>query len=129
MGSIAFALLLLLAAPINSPVAAGIFMLPLVGAGLLAVWVARRTASVRAAWGDGCFVNGLLSTAVALSFRVQDEPWSGRLQYPDDLDRAIGSLTHFVWALAARVGLATLVLAAVLFALSYWLLGPPHGKA
>ena len=84
---------------------------------------------MRAAWGGGCLVNGFLSTAVAVSFRVQDEPWSGRMPYQDDLDRAIGPLTHFVWALAARIGLAAFVLAAILFALSYWLLGPPHRKA
>jgi hypothetical protein len=46
-----------------------------------------------------------------------------------DLDRAIGSLNHFVWELAARLGLIAFVLAAVLFAISYWLLGPPHRKA
>jgi hypothetical protein len=47
----------------------------------------------------------------------------------EDLDRAMGPLTPFVWALAARLGLIALILAAVLLALGYWLLGPPHRKA
>jgi hypothetical protein len=84
---------------------------------------------VRSGWGRGCLVNGLLSAAVAAGFGTQDEFWSGRSGYMEDLDQAIGPLNHFVWALAARVGLIALMLAAVLFALSYWLLGPPHRKA
>jgi len=74
-------------------------------------------------------MNGLLSTAVAVSFHVQDDLWAGRSQYAEDLDRAIGPLTGFVWVLVARIGLIASVMAAILFALSYWLLGPPHRKA
>ena len=46
-----------------------------------------------------------------------------------EIDRAMGPLNDFVWALAARGGLAFLILAAFLFALTYWLLGPPRRKA
>ena len=129
MGSIAFVLIVLLIVAARLPVAAGLLITALAGACLIAVWLAKRAASMRSAWGRGFLVNGLLSAAVAVSFRVQDEPWLGQVQYPNDLDRAIGPLTHFVWALVARAGLAALIVAAVLLGLSYWLLGPPHRKA
>jgi hypothetical protein len=130
MGGVAFVLILALGARATSSIVAGPLTLALAGAGLLALWVGRRAASsVKTAWGGGCFANGLLSSAVAVGFGVQDELWSGRSPYPVDLDRAIGSLNHFVWELAARLGLIAFVLAAVLFAISYWLLGPPHRKA
>lgn len=128
MGGVAFALIVFLGAAAGLPVTAALFMAALAGAGLIAVWLARSAASVRSGWGRGCAVNGFLSAAVAVSVRVQDEPWPG-FTYPDDVDRAIGSLNHFAWALAARIGLVALILAAVLFALSYWLLGPPRRKA
>ncbi|MGC2413190.1 MAG: hypothetical protein WA459_10910 [Stellaceae bacterium] len=128
MGSIAFALALLLIAAAGLPLTAG-SVAALVGAGLFAAWLTRRQASARSGWGRGCLVNGLLSAAVAIGFRAQDDLWAGRPQYTEDLDRAIGPLTHFVWALAARIGLIALILATVLFALSFWLLGPPHRKA
>jgi len=129
MGSIAFALIVLLVAAAGLPITAGLSVAALAGAGLIAAWLARSAASVRSGWGRGCLVNGLLSAAVAAGFGTQDEFWSGRSGYMEDLDRAMGPLTDFVWALAARVGLIALMLAAVLFALSCLLLGPPHRKA
>ncbi len=129
MGCLAFGLVLLLAAAAGIPVTAVLIVAGLAGAGLIALWLERRAASVRSAWGHGCLFNGLLSAAVAVSLQVQDEPWLGGSSFAQDLDRAIGPLTHFVWALAARAGLVALILAAVLVALSYWLLGPPHRKA
>ena len=129
MGATAFALAVLLVAAAGLPIAVAPVVAALAGAALLAVWLARRKASLRSAWSRGCLVNSLLSAGVAFGFRVQDDLWVGRSQYAEDLDRAIGPLTHFIWALAARAGLIALILAAVLFALSYWLLGPPHRKA
>jgi hypothetical protein len=125
MASTAFALILLLGALVNSPKIAAVAV---TGGGtvLVATWLAARSVSTRSAWGRGCLVNGLLSVAVGIGFRLQDEPWSDGSQYMKDLDRAIGPLTHFAWALAAWAGLAALMLAAVLLALSWWLLGPPH---
>ncbi len=129
MGGVASALILLLLTPAAVPVGAASFILALVSAGLLAVWVTSRAKSARSAWGGGFLVNGLLSMGVAFGLRVQDDLWAGRSSYMEDIDRAMGPLTHFVWALAARLGLIALILAAVLFALSCWLLGPPHRKA
>ncbi len=129
MGFAAFALILLVGRNAGAPIAGTPVVLAGAVSALLAIWLAARSSSSRSAWGRGCLVNGLLSTVVGVSFRAQDESWSGHMPYTEDLDRAIGPLTHFVWALAARIGLAAFVLAAVLFALSYWLLGPPHRKA
>jgi hypothetical protein len=128
MGGLAFVLMSLLLVGVDFSIGAGLFTLASLGAGLIAFWVTRWANSARAAWGTGCFANGLLSSGVALSLRVQDDPWAGRSSYMDDIDRAIGPLTPFVWALAARLGLIALILAAVLFVLSCWLLGPPHRK-
>ncbi len=129
MGCLAFGSVLLLIAAASIPVIAGLVAAAVAGTGLIALWLERRAASVRSAWGRGCLANGLLSAAVAVSFDVQDEPWLGGSSFADDLDRAIGPLTHFVWALAARAGLAALILATVLVALSYRLLGLPGRKA
>lgn len=129
MGGIAFVLILLLGAHTNSPGIAGPLILASVAAGLVAIWIATRAASVRAAWGRGCFVNGLLSMGVGIGFWIQEEPWSGRPAYPDELYRAIGPLTDFIWPIVAWTGLIAFVLAAALLALSWWLLGPPHRRA
>jgi hypothetical protein len=128
-GSIAFSLTLLLLTTAGLPVTIGTLAAALAGGGLIAAWLMQRAMSLRYTWGRSCLANGLLSAAVSVGFRVQDDLWVGRSQYVEDVDRAIGPLTHFVWALAARIGLVALILAMVLFALSYWLLGPPHRKA
>jgi len=62
-------------------------------------------------------------------FACKDEPWSGGPGYMQEIDRAVGPLNDFLWALAARGAISILLLAAVLFALTYWLLGPPRRKA
>jgi hypothetical protein len=128
-GGVAFVLLWLLLVPGDFASAIGMVAIAMLGGGLVAAWVMRRGSSPRSAWGAGCFINGLLSTTVAVGSRVQDDLWAGRSQYSEDLDRAIGPLTHFVWVLTARIGIIALMLAVVLFTLSYWLLGPPHRKA
>ena len=71
MGSLAVVLLSLLLVPGELPVGAGLFALALIGAGLLAVWLTKHAASVRSAWGGGCFMNGILT--IALGLRVQDD--------------------------------------------------------
>jgi len=128
-GAIAFVLILLLGVRTNSPGVVGPLILASVPAGLLAIWIATRATSVRAAWGRGCFVNGLLSLAVGIGFWIQEEPGSGRPGYSDDLERAIGPLVDFIWPLVAWAGFAALILAGILLALSWWLLGPPHRHA
>jgi hypothetical protein len=129
MGGLAFALLSLLAVPAGAPGGLVLLGLGLISAAFLAVWLARRASSARSAWRTGCFANSLVSLGVAAGFRVQDELWSGRSPYVEDIDRAIGPLNHLLWALAARAGLVALAVAAVLFAISCWLLRPPHRKA
>lgn len=126
-GATACVLLLLLLMPGRLVSALEIFVVAVLAPALLAAWLTRRGGPPRSAWGACCLIDALLSTGVAL--RAQDEFWSGRSQYAEDLDRAIGPLTSYAGAFVARVGLITLILAAVLFALGYWLLGPPHRKA
>ncbi len=128
-GGAAFVLLLLLLMPGDLASAIAILAATALGAALLAAWLMRRGSPPRSAWGVGCFINGLLSTAVAVGARVQNDLWMSQSHYAEDLDRAFGSVAHFVSALAARVGIIALILAAALFALSYWLLNPPHRKA
>lgn len=100
------------------------------GAGVLVLAVAQWSWGARSAWRRASLAGGLFSGAIAAGSRVQDEPWPGGLGYMREIDRAIGgSLNEFLWALAARGALATLVVAGLLFALTYWLLGPPRRKA
>lgn len=129
MGGTAFALSVLLVAAAGLLVNVATVVAALAGVGLLAGWLAWRKASLRSAWARGCLANGLLSAVVAFSFRAQDDLWVGRSRYYEDLDRAIGPVADFVWALAARTGLIALILAAILFVLSYWLFRPPHRDA
>ena len=128
MGGTAFVLAVLLITAAGLPVAVATVVAALLSAGLLAAWLAKQKSSARSAWARGCLANGLLSAVVAFSFRTQDDLWVGRSQYTENLDRAIGPLTHFIMGLAARVGLVALILAAILFVLSYWLVRPPHHK-
>ena len=98
------------------------------GAGILVVAIAVWSWGARSAWRRASLAGVLSSGAVAAGSRVQDEPWSGGPGYMQEIDRAIGPLNDFLWALAARGAISILVLAAVLFALTYWLLGPPRRK-
>ena len=100
------------------------------GAGLLAVAAGVWSWGARLAWRHASFAGGLCCAAIATGSRIQDEPWSdGGPGYMQEIDRAMGPLNNLVWELAARGGLAILVLAALLFALTYWLLGPSRRKA
>jgi hypothetical protein len=85
--------------------------------------------SARLVCRSACFIAGFSSAAVTAGSRVQQEPWSGGRGYMDDIDRAIGPLDNFLWALAARGALTVAVIAVLLFALTYWLFGPPRHKA
>jgi hypothetical protein len=129
MAGAAFALAMLGVARAALGLVPAIAIIMFIGAGLIALWIAWPSPSLRYAWGRGCLVNGVMSAVAAIGLHVQNELWQGRSPSAEDLDRAIGPLTHLVWALAARVGAITLVLALVLLALSYWLLGPPHRRA
>lgn len=103
-------------------------LLALVGA-LVGIWLAARARLAKSVWARGCLVNGVLSAVVGVGLQAQDQPWFGRPVYPDDLDKAIGPLTNLLWAFAARIGIVAFVLAAILFAISYWLFRPPRREA
>ena len=122
-------LALLLLAMTGVPIAVGSSLGALAAAVSVAVWLATSGVTVKSVWGCGCLVNGMLSAIAAVGVRVEDARGPGEFVYLDDLDRAIGPLNHFVWEFLARAGLVFFVLATVLVALSYGLLGPPHRKA
>ena len=119
------ALLLAVFAASAKPPIRPVSLFALVGA-LAGIWLAARARSAKSVWARGCLVNGMLSAAVGLGLQVQDQPWSGRPGYPDELDKAIGPLTNLLWAFAERIGIVAFVLAAILFAISYWLFRPPR---
>ena len=97
--------------------------------GILVVAVAEWSWGARSTWRRASLAGGFSSWAIVVGSRVQDEPWSGGPGYMQEIDRAIGPLDEFLWALAARGALATLVVAGLLFALTCWLRGPPTRKA
>ena len=121
-------LLAVVAVSANGSTAPVSLTLALLGS-LVGIWFALRVGSAKSAWARGCLVNGMLSAVVGVTLQVQDAPWSGRPGYPDDLERAIGPLTNFLWVFAARIGIVAFVLAAIFFAISYWLFRPPRREA
>jgi hypothetical protein len=127
-GTLIVLLLAVFAASSNVPFATASLTLALLGS-LVGIWLAARAMSARAVWARGCLVSGMLSGVVGIGLQVQDAPWSGRPVYPDDLDKAIGPLTNFLWAFAARIGIAAFVLAMILLAISVWLFKPPRRQA
>lgn len=106
-------LLAVFAASAKAPVGAASSALVLLGA-LTGMLLTARAGSAKSVWARGCLVNGMLSAVVGVILQVQDRPWSGRPGCPDDLDKAIGPLTDLLWALAARIGVAAFVLAAII---------------
>lgn len=85
--------------------------------------------TARRVGGTSCLAAGFLSAVLGFSLEMQIEPKPGSPPYPDDLSRAIGPLTDLLWRWATQVGMVALVLAVVLFAISYWLLRPPRRNA
>ncbi len=104
MAAVVFVLALLFLAATGMPIA-----IPLLGALAVAVsvavWLAASGVTAKSVWGRGCLVNGLLSAIATVGVRVEDGRGPGEFVYPDDLDRLIGPLNHFVWAFLARAGL------------------------
>lgn len=94
------------------------------------VLVVSLSSTTRAAWGRLCLINGILSIALATaSVQGRGQPlWPTDPGYERVLDQAIQWwLVHLIWTTAAYFG-ATIIVAAVLFALSYWLLRSSHGR-
>ena len=99
------------------------------GIGILVFAVAVWSSGARLTWRRrGSLAGSLFSGAIAAGSCLQDEPWSAGPGYMQEIDRAIGPMDNFLWALAARGGLAILVLVTFLFVLTFWLLGPPRRK-
>jgi cbb3-type cytochrome oxidase subunit 3 len=124
-GALAVLLAAVFAASAKTPVGTALLTLVLLGA-LAGMLLPARAESAKSLWARGCLVNGMLSAVVGISFQLQDAPWSGQPGYADDIDKAIGPMTGLLWAFAARIGVVALVLAAILFATSYWLFRPPR---
>ena len=92
------------------------------------VLIVSLASTARAAWGRLCLINGIMSIALAAaSVQGQGQPlWPTDPGYERALDQGIQWWVGHVISTAAAYFGGAVVVAAVLFALSYWLL-PPHG--
>jgi len=98
-------------------------------AAIATVLIAALSSSARTAWGRLCLMNGVVSIALA-GANVQNGPplWPTDPVYERALDQAMQWwLRHVIWTTAAYFA-AAMIIAAVLFALSYWPLHSPHGR-
>lgn len=118
---VTFALLTLLLQFTHPPANAGHYAIALIASCSFAFLVTRPVSSV---WSAGSIANGVLGVGVATGLFVQNDIWSGRYSYNDDIDRAIGSLAPFLWAWAVQIGIVVALLAALWVAFSYWLTRP-----
>jgi hypothetical protein len=91
--------------------------------------IAALSSSVRKAWGRLCLMNGVVSLALAgVSVESGQPLWPTDPLYERALDQAMQSwVRHVIWTTAAYFA-ATVIIAAALFALSYWLLHWPHRR-
>lgn len=93
-------------------------------AAIATVLIVVLSTTARATWGRLCLTNGVVSVALAAaSIKSLGQPfWPVDPLYERALDQAIRSwLGHLMWTAAAYAS-AAIVVAAVFFALSYWLL-------
>jgi hypothetical protein len=130
MGSLTLALIGLSA--MLGPIGVAAVLHPLVRwifpvAAIATVLIAALSSSARAAWGRLCLMNGVVSIARAGANVQNGQPlWPEDPVYERALDRAMQRwLRHAIWTTAAYFAVA-MIIAAVLFALSYWLLHSPH---
>jgi len=93
------------------------------------VLIVSLASTARAAWGRLCLINGIMSIALAAaSVQGQGQPlWPTDPGYERALDQGIQWWVGHVISTAAAYFGGAVVVAAMLFALSYWLLRPPHG--
>jgi hypothetical protein len=94
------------------------------------VLVVSLSSTVRAAWGRLCLINGIISIALAAtSVQGRGQPlWPTDPGYERALDQSIQWWLGHVISTAAAYFSGAIVVAAVLFALSYWLLRSPDGR-
>ena len=96
-------------------------------AAIATVAIGALSSSVRKAWGRLCLMNGVVSLALAGVSVENGQPlWPTDPLYERALDQAMQWwVRHVIWTTAAYFA-AALIIAAVLFALSYWLLHSPR---
>jgi hypothetical protein len=98
-------------------------------AAIATVLIAALSSSVRTAWGRLCLMNGVVSLALAGTSVENGLPlWPTDPVYERALDQAMQWwVRHVIWTTATYFA-AALIIAAALFALSYWLLDSSHGR-
>lgn len=132
MGSLTLALVFLTAV-LGPKEAAGLVhlavTLTLPAAAIAIVVIAALSSSIRKAWGRLCLMNGVVSLALAGVSVENGQPlWPTDPLYERALDEAMQWwVRHVIWTTAAYFA-AAVIIAAVLFALSYWLLHSPHRR-
>jgi hypothetical protein len=132
MGSLTFALIGLSAAlgPIGvTAVLHSLAQLIFPLAAIAAALIAALSSSARRAWGRSCLMNGVVSIALGgATIEVGQPLWPADPVYERALDQGVQWwLKHMVWTTAAYFA-AAMIIAAALFALSYWLLHSSHGR-
>jgi hypothetical protein len=129
MGSLTIALIGLAAATVST--AALLLVQLIVPVAMIAtVLVVTLSPTARAAWGRLCLINGILSVSLAAaSIEGRGQPlWPSDPGYGRALDQGVHWwLTHVISTAVTYFG-GAVVVAAALFALSYWLLRSPHGQ-
>jgi hypothetical protein len=93
------------------------------------VLIAALSSSARRAWGRLCLMNGVVSLALAGASVENGQPLLPTDPvYERALDQAMEWwVRHVIWTTASYFA-AAMIIAAVLFALSYWLLRSPHRR-
>jgi uncharacterized membrane protein YkvI len=102
----------------------------LTAAAVATILIVVLSTTPRTTWGRLCLANGVVSIALAAaSLQGRGQPlWSPNLLYQRALDQGTQWwLRHLMWT-AAAYSTAAIVVAAVLFAVSYWLLRWPHRR-
>jgi hypothetical protein len=96
-------------------------------AAIVTVLIAALSSIVRTTCGRLCLMNGVVTLALAGASVENGQPrWPTDPVYERALDQAMqGWLRHIFWTTAAYSA-AVLIMAAILFALSYWLLHSPR---
>ena len=132
MGGVTLALVVLTA--VLGPLGSAALFHPLVqltfpAAAIATVLITALSSSARAAWGRLCLMNGVMSLALAGASVENGQPlWPTDPVYERALDQAMQWwVRHVIWTTAAYFAVMVII-AAVLFALSHWLLYSPHRR-
>ena len=99
-------------------------------AAIATVLIVAFSTTAQAAWGRLCLTNGVVSVALAAAnIKSLGQPfWPTDALYERALDQAMRSwLGHLMWT-ATAYSCAAFLVAAVFFALGYWLLHSPYRR-